>query len=135
MKKIIGFVAIAAFALVMAACGGDNSPKSVAEEAVKCIQDKDYAGYVDLMYLSVKEGENIDEKKQAITDMLQSKAQSTLDTKGGIKSCEVLSETIAEDGKTAVVEMNIVYGNGEEKKDSMKLRKDDSDKWLIDAGK
>ena len=110
MKKIIGFIAIAAVALVMAACSGGNSPSDVAKQAVKCIQDKDY-------------------------DMLRSKAESTLDKKGGIKDYEIISETVAEDGKTANVEMKIVYGDGEEKNDVMKLRLDDAGDWRIDAGK
>ena len=135
MKKIIGFIAIAAVALVMAACSGGNSPSDVAKQAVKCIQDKDYEGYVDLMVINAKEGENVEEQKKAVADMLRSKAESTLDKKGGIKDYEIISETVAEDGKTANVEMKIVYGDGEVKNDTMKLRLDDAGDWRIDAGK
>lgn len=135
MKKIIGFIAMAAIALVMAACGGDNSPKGVAEQAVKCIQDKDYEGYVDLMLITEKEGQDVAETKQGIADLLRSKAESTLDKKGGIKSYEVLSETVADDGNSAVVQIKVTYGNGEEKTDDMKMVKSDGGKWLIDSGK
>ncbi len=135
MKKIIGFIAMAAIALVMAACGGDNSPKGVAEQAVKCIQDKDYEGYVDLMRITEKEGQDVAETKQGIADLLRSKAESTLDKKGGIKSYEVLSETVADDGNSAVVQIKVTYGNGEEKTDDMKMVKSDGGKWLIDSGK
>ena len=134
-KKIIGFIAMAAIALVMAACGGDNSPKGVAEQAVKCIQDKDYEGYVDLMRITEKEGQDVAETKQGIADLLRSKAESTLDKKGGIKSYEVLSETVADDGNSAVVQIKVTYGNGEEKTDDMKMVKSDGGKWLIDSGK
>lgn len=135
MKKIIGFIAMAAIALVMAACGGDNSPKGVAEQAVKCIQDKDYEGYVDLMRITEKEGQDVAETKQGIADLLRSKAESTLDKKGGIKSYEILSETVADDGNSAVVQIKVTYGNGEEKTDDMKMVKSDGGKWLIDSGK
>lgn len=135
MRKIIDFIAIAAVALVMAACGSDNSPKGVAEEAVKCIQDNDYEGYVDLIYMEEKEGVDMAEQKKAVVGMIQSKAASTLGKKGGISSYEVLSETVAEDGNTANVEMKIVYGNGDEKNEKMKLRKNEAGDWRIDAGK
>ena len=135
MKKIIGFIAMAAIVLVMAACGGDNSPKGVAEQAVKCRQDKDYEGYVDLMQITEKEGQDVAETKQGIADLLRSKAESTLDKKGGIKSYEILSETVADDGNSAVVQIKVTYGNGEEKTDDMKMVKSDGGKWLIDSGK
>ena len=128
MKKIIGFVAVVALMLVAASCGGGNSPKDVAEKAVKCIQNNDYEGYVDLMLLTADEGEDLEAKKQAVTGMVQSKAATTLAKMGGIKSYEITSETIA-------VGMKIVYGNGEEKDDNIKLCKDDKGDWRVDAGK
>lgn len=135
MKKIIGFVAVVALMLVAASCGGGNSPKDVAEKAVKCIQNNDYEGYVDLMLITADEGEDLEAKKQAVTGMVQSKAATTLAKMGGIKSYEITSETIAADGKTAEVGMKIVYGNGEEKDDNIKLCKDDKGDWRVDAGK
>lgn len=135
MKKIIGFIAMAAFMLAMASCSGGNTPTSVAEKAVKCIQDKDYEGYVDLIDTDGKEGQEVEEQKKAMADMLRSKAATTIDKKGGIKSYEMLSETIAEDGKTASVEMKVVYGDGEEKQEEMKLRLGDDGQWRLDPGK
>ena len=135
MKKSIGFIATAAFVLALASCSGGNTPTNVAEKAVKCIQDKDYEGYVDLMDTNGKEGQDIEEQKKAMADMLRSKAATTLDKKGGIKSYEMLAETIAEDGKTATVEMKIVYGDGEEKQEEMKLRLGDDGQWRLDPGK
>ena len=82
-----------------------------------------------------KEGMDIEEQKKAVVGMIQSKASTTLAKKGGITSYEILSETVADDGKTANVEMKIVYGNGDEKQEDMKMRKTDSGDWRIDAGK
>lgn len=135
MKKFINCIVIAASALFFAACSGGNSPKGVAEEAVKCIQNGDYEGYVNLIYMEEKEGMDIEEQKKAVVGMIQSKASTTLAKKGGITSYEILSETVADDGKTANVEMKIVYGNGDEKQEDMKMRKTDSGDWRIDAGK
>lgn len=135
MKKFINCIVIVASALFFAACSGGNSPKGVAEEAVKCIQNGDYEGYVNLIYMEEKEGMDIEEQKKAVVGMIQSKASTTLAKKGGITSYEILSETVADDGKTANVEMKIVYGNGDEKQEDMKMRKTDSGDWRIDAGK
>lgn len=135
MKRFINCIVIAASALFFAACSGGNSPKGVAEEAVKCIQNGDYEGYVNLIYMEEKEGMDIEEQKKAVVGMIQSKASTTLAKKGGITSYEILSETVADDGKTANVEMKIVYGNGDEKQEDMKMRKTDSGDWRIDAGK
>ena len=57
-----------------------------------------------------------------------------LEKKGGLKSFEVLSEEIAEDGNSAVVKFKQVYGNGEESEDEQKMVKVDG-KWLMDIGK
>lgn len=135
MKRFINCIVIAASALFFAACSGGNSPKGVAEKAVKCIQNGDYEGYVNLIYMEEKEGMDIEEQKKAVVGMIQSKASTTLAKKGGITSYEILSETVADDGKTANVEMKIVYGNGDEKQEDMKMRKTDSGDWRIDAGK
>lgn len=135
MKRLVNYIVIAAVAMVMAACSGGNSPKGVAEEAVKCIQNGDYEGYVDLIYMEEKEGVDMAEQKKAIVGMIQAKASTTLAKEGGISSYDILSETVAEDGKTANVEMKLVYGNGDEKQENLKLRKTDSGDWRIDAGK
>lgn len=120
---------------LMFGCSGGDSPKAVAEKGVRCIQNSDYEGYVDLMYISPKEGEDIDAQKKAAVSMLESKAGSALGKKDGVKSYEVVSETIAEDGNTAKVDMKIVYGNGDEDNETVKLRKDDKGDWKLDAGK
>lgn len=44
-----------------------------------------------------------------------------IEKKGGIDSYSILSKTIAEDGKTAKVEYEIVYGNGKKDKQSFDM--------------
>lgn len=65
---------------------------------------------------------------------MKEKAGKELEKKGGLKSFEVLSEEIAEDGNSAVVKFKQVYGNGEESEDEQKMVKVDG-KWLMDIGK
>lgn len=122
-------------ALAMYACGGSNSPKDVAEKSVKCLQKADYEGYVDLIYMKDKEGEDVNKAKQELTGLLKEKAGKSIEKEEGIKSYEMVSEEIAEDGNTAMVKMKITYGNGKEKDETIKLRKDENDSWKLDIGK
>ena len=52
MKKLYSFAAVVLLVLVLTACGKHqpNTPEGVATAAMNCIIDKDYEGYVDLMY-------------------------------------------------------------------------------------
>ncbi len=135
MKKLLGLATIIMAAMVLAGCS-DNSPKGVAAKALDCIIDKDFDGYADLLYLKADGKEDIDTQKKAISSMLEDKYDKSLGTKGGLKSYEILGEEVDEDGKKAVVNVKLVYGNGEEKDgETIELRKDDSGNWKVDSGK
>ena len=43
---------------------------------------------------------------------ISEKTKQSAEAKGGLKSFDILSETISEDGKTATVSTQINYGNG-----------------------
>lgn len=131
MKKTIKTWAMAALALALWSCS--NSPSGVAKKAMGCMQDKDYKGYLELVDMGGKE--LTDEQKDEYASLLDNKASAELDKKDGIKSYEVTDETIAEDGKTATVKVTTVYGDGTEKTQDMKLKKNDDGDWKIDAGK
>ena len=107
---------------ILSACNS-NTPGGVAEQAVECIQKKDYAGYIDLMYYDDDKVPSAEEKKQ-FEDMLKSKAEATYEKKEGIKSYEVVTEEISEDGKEALVRMKLVFNNGEQDVDSINPKKD-----------
>ena len=132
MKKLFFSMFVAVVALTLWSCGPANTPSAVAEEACKCLQNEDYEGYVDLLLL--KETKNQESDKEQFVAMLREKGTKTMEKKQGIKSYEVLSEEISEDGKSANVKMKIVYGNGDEQKENMKMIKKD-DQWMIDMNK
>lgn len=118
----------------LAGCGNSNTPSAVAEEAVGYIQDGKYEKYVDLLY--VKEGSDpkrTEQEKQMIAGLLQDKFEKTKEKNGGIQSYEVLSEEVQD--STAVVQMKVVYGNGDEKEDKISLRKNSDGDWRIDQRK
>ena len=123
--------------LVMTSCNS-NTPTKVAEKSITCIQKGDYEGYVDLIYQKKEEGKDkkeIEDEKQMLVAMMKDKATKKFEKQDGIKSYEALSEEISEDGKTAIVKMKIVMGDGSETTDDIKLRKDEDGNWKLDIGK
>ena len=123
--------------LVMTSCNR-NTPTKVAEKSIACIQKGDYEGYVDLIYQKKEEGKDkkeIEDEKQMLVAMMKDKATKKFEKQDGIKSYEALSEEISEDGKTAIVKMKIVMGDGSETTDDIKLRKDEDGNWKLDIGK
>lgn len=130
MKKVLTLATVCLFVLALCSCGSSNTPEEVTTKAIKCLIDKDYDGYVDMMYFK-KEKSNEDMKQ--IVALVKDKMDKELEQKQGIKDYKVGTPTI-EDNK-AVVPYTLTYGNGDTKEDNMKLVKTDSGKWMIDSGK
>ncbi len=119
----------------MSSCS-DNSPKGVAKKAISCMQAKDWNGYVDLLYFDKEEGKDIDKEKEQLAALFKEKGEKELNKQGGIKSYEIVSEEISEDGNTATVTVKIVYGDGTEKdNEKIKMKKDANGDWKISLGK
>ena len=130
MKKLFVAFSLALMMMsVMTSCGSSSTstPSEVALAATKCMQDKDFSGYVDLT--------DADEDSKSMTvAMISEKAAQQIDAKDGITSFEVQNEEIADDGKTAVVNMNITYGNGDTEVKPIKCVNKDG-KWLVSKDK
>lgn len=133
MKKLFISMFVAVVAFTLWSCGPANTPSAVAEEACKCVQNADYEGYVELMDL--KETKNQKSEKEQFVAMLREKGTKTMEKKQGIKSYKVESEEISEDGKSAIVKMKVVYGDGSEDTSKIKLVKNDKGEWKISFGK
>lgn len=123
MKKLFISMFVAVVAFTLWSCGPANTPSAVAEEACKCVQNADYDGYVELMDL--KETKNQESEKEQFVAVLREKGTKTMEKKQGIKSYKVESEEISEDGKSAIVKMKVVYGDGSEDTNKIKLVKND----------
>lgn len=130
MKKVLTLATVCLFMLALCSCGSSNTPEEVTTKAIKCLIDKDYDGYVDMMYFK-KEKSNEDMKQ--IVALVKDKMDKELEQKQGIKEYKVGTPTI-EDNK-AVVPYTLTYGNGDTKEDNMKLVKTNDGKWMIDSGK
>ena len=133
MKKLFISMFVAVVAFTLWSCGPANTPSAVAEEACKCVQNEDYEGYVELMDL--KETKNQESEKEQFMAMLREKGTKTMEKKQGIKSYKVESEEISEDGKSAIVKMKVVYGDGSEDTNKIKLVKNDKGEWKMSFGK
>ena len=133
MKKLFISMFVAVVAFTLWSCGPANTPSAVAEEACKCVQNADYEGYVELMDL--KETKKQESEKEQFVAMLREKGTKTMEKKQGIKSYKVESEEISEDGKSAIVKMKVVYGDGSEDTNKIKLVKNDKGEWKISFGK
>ena len=135
MKKLFGFMVAVVAMLAMASCGGGgNSPKGVAEQFIKAVQKQDGKKMAELVYYEEGKAPKSDAEKDQVAAMMQSKASTTYANNGELKSYEILSEEISEDGTEAVVETKMEF----EKKtseDKIKLKKDADGNWKIDMSK
>ena len=136
MKKILFVAVMCLFAVMFSGCGGAKTPKDVAEKSIKCLKNKDYKGYVELVSLKDEakmSSEELKKSREQMAVLLESKISSEVDKKGGIDSYEIGEETIYED--EAKVKATIKYGDGSEKESTIKLKKNEDGDWKIDAGK
>ncbi len=137
MKKMLMAAMLVAMGWVMTSCGGSaaSTPEDVVKESFTCLENKDYAGYLDLIDFKEKDGKSPEEIRKQMLPLMEAKAEEGIEKKGGIKSWEILETTIAEDGKTAKVKTKIVYGNDKDDKSTVKLVKKDDGTWMIDSKK
>jgi predicted small lipoprotein YifL len=71
-----------------------KSPKQVADEAMTLVENKDYRGYVDLMYIENPNVADINDQKNMVADFIRQKFESAFSMYGGIKSHRILTTTI-----------------------------------------
>lgn len=135
MKKFVYFSVMAVAMLLVLSCSSSGStPAGALKDYVSAIQNGDYEKFVEGVDLSKIAPEKQAETREGFTAMLKEKGSKELEQKGGLKSLEILSEEIAEDGNSAVVKFKQVFGNGEEEESEQKMVKVDG-KWLMDIGK
>ena len=133
-KRFFSIAAVALLVLVLTACGKHqpNTPEGVATAAMNCIIDKDYEGYVDLMYFKGKEELSKDEKAQFVS-ILEEKAGKDMEQKGGIKEFKIGVPKL--DGDKADVPVDITYGDGSTKNDNIAVIKTPDGDWKLNSGK
>jgi len=137
MKKLMTLITLCLCMAVMCACGGDMStPEATVKKAMKCLMEKDYEGYADLIHFKAETQQNpekLAETKAQIVSLLNDKSAKEFDAKGGIKSYEMNEPVV--NGDKAQMKAVITYGNGDTKSMEFSLIKAEDGKWMLDAGK
>lgn len=130
MKKLItGFIACIC-ALVLVSCSS-NTPTNKAKAHLDALKDGNYIELVNTLHFKKAV---TDEDKQGLANMLEEKGKKSIEEKGNIKSYEITSEEIGEDGETAIVKSIIHYEDGSQDDRDIHLVKIDG-QWLVDSGK
>ena len=127
INKVSMFMAVfACMAFLISCSGGGNSPADTSKAFVKNIEK----GNIDAAVRLFKAAETATPEEIEKMSSMLSEGTGQVESKGGVKKMEVLSETISEDGKKAEVELKIIYENGEEDVSITDLRKTD-DGWKL----
>lgn len=130
MKKFFSLLAVAVAMFMVSCAGAPATPSDAAVEYYQYVANGDYEAFADAIHFDTTDPEEIAESKAMITSFYKEKAEPEIKSKGGIKSIEALNETISEDGNTANVQLKVIYGDGSEKTEDVKLVKVDN-KWLL----
>jgi hypothetical protein len=125
MKKLLlGMVALLSI-FFATSCGGPKTPGEIA----KYYTEKMYKGDIEEVleaYVNPPEGE----KKDQLVALVKGKLEKTLEKKEGLSEVKIMEEKIAEDGETARVKLEVIFGDGSKDHDTMRLKKVDGD-WKI----
>ncbi|MBD9091715.1 MAG: DUF4878 domain-containing protein [Bacteroides oleiciplenus] len=135
MKKVFYFSLMVMTMFVMAACSSSSGPGDSMKKYCNDLIKGNYEKFVDGIAL----GENVtsDElkkQKDGLVAMMRDKVSKEYEKMGGLKSIEILSEEISEDGNTATVKIKQTYGNGETQEGTQSMVKRDG-KWLMSIDK
>ncbi len=138
MKKILTLVAVLAAIVVLGSCGSavsKSETQKVAEKAVKCLQDKDYKGYVDMLYADeddLANPEKLAQEREQLTQLLTEKADAAAkknQTDNLVADYSFVSEEVND--AEAVVRMAITDGASKVDTTDVKLRKDVNGDWKV----
>ena len=133
MKKLLSFILALAVAGVVTSCGGGAStPSAAAKTYTQYMADGDYEKLVEAIHF--EDPSTAASSKAMLVAMLTEKGKESLEEKGGLKSFEIVSETISEDGLTAEVEIVQTFGDGSTDETTMDLVLVDG-KWLMPMDK
>lgn len=134
MKKImlvtLALVTMAALSLLVSCSGSGKTPADISKSFIYSLEKGDVDAAYDLLNGT---GEATEEEMQKMKAFLGEGSKQIAEKKG-IKSIEVVEETISEDGTKADVTLRVTYGNGEEDESESVLRKTEEG-WKISIEK
>jgi hypothetical protein len=119
MKRIKIFQCLVILSLFVFACSSKETPSLAAKKITSYLQNKEYEKYLDCM----DSYEKLGTKEQLVTILKQS-----MEMKKGLKKVDILSESLKNDGKSAVVKLKYTYGDGSIEETSLNF-KEVKDQW------
>lgn len=126
MKKIISFAFLGLLVMALASCT-QNSPSATVEKALNCLQNEDYEGFVDQLYMNEKDMKgDVAKQKEETVSLLKAKYANNADKK--IKDFKILGEELINDS-TAKVTAELEYGNGESEVEEFTCLTDKNGDW------
>ena len=129
MKKVLSVVFVCLMTAVFVSCGSDNSPRGVAEKAIKCMIKGDVEGYADLVYLKDSEKSQRPFLVQMINEMLKNAKADRQ-----IESYEFVEEDVDKEAGKAKEVFNMTYKSGRTSKETLYLVLEDG-KWWMKLGR
>jgi hypothetical protein len=82
MKKLLSMMAVALFAFVLCGCT-EKAPKDVACDAMTCMKNKDYEGYVKLMYFKnqddASKAAEVEKSREQLVSLVKDKMDKELE--------------------------------------------------------
>lgn len=135
MKKLIlGLILAVGAMITFTACSGSEAtPTDVTKAYYECLVKHDFKGALDLC--CKKDGKLLtDEEKKQLDGMMQAKLTDEKTKAELVEKFEVGAETIAQDGKTAVVKVKTTTASGKVQDVESNCTLIDG-KWYINSGK
>ena len=118
MKKLISLAVVALALVCMSACSSSSGPEDVVKKAITALQKGNYDAFASTYNLS-------SEEQKQLSALAKEKISKSLENNGGIKSFKVTDTQI--NGDEATVKIHMVYKDGTEEDESMKLKKVDGE--------
>lgn len=135
MKKVFYVSLMVMTMFIIAACSSTSTPGGAMKQYAGYLVNGNYEKFVEGFDVGNKQTpEEIQKQKESLVALIEEKGEKEYEKKGGLKSMEVISEKISEDGNTATVEVKTTYGNGETEDGIQKMVKKDG-KWLMAMSK
>lgn len=132
MKKISLLMMVVAFGLTLGliSCGGGgNQPSAVVEKGMNAFYGEDFETVVDLY--AKKDGTKLTEEERSKLLGMMPMALKEQMKKEGLDNIEILEETITEEGDRAKVKYKVVFKNGDEDTETVKLINIDGDWYML----
>ncbi|WP_295936422.1 hypothetical protein [uncultured Alistipes sp.] len=137
MKKIVLLFACTTLVLSFTNCSKNNKTAGeAAKEYAEKLHNGDYAEFVDFIYF--EPGVNADTVKQQKTTYAtaaKKHVQHKVESKGGVKAVEVVSEEPIAEGKVTNVVLRQDYNNGDTENVHVAMVLDQGDVWKVRLGK